>query len=269
LFVDDEERHAGSLLTRSDMEARIVVRVAGRCAEKLVMGEGELTGLGAIDLFHANSIAREMVMATGMSPRLGPVEFLHLKQGAQQRGDMLAGSGGQTGEDDDALAQSGAWYHASDASNEQIRAAQGEVVDMLEAAEAKAYYCLAVNWPALRALSDALLENGTLDGRAVSRVLEGAGVVRFPDPYLSGFGWGKEGQLLYPFRPKDEVERDVAEGRVPEGPKSEAEQGEYATDGRRQKGVLFPRAADFSVAPPSTAGGLPQWYLDEVEKYAR
>jgi cell division protease FtsH len=269
LFVDDDERHAGALLTRGDMEARMVVRVAGRCAEKLVMGEGELTGLGAMDLFHANSIAREMVMASGMSRRIGPVEMIHLAQGAQQRGDMLAGAGGG-GEDDDFLSQQEAWYHASDASNEQIRAAQAEVIDLLEAAEAKAYYCLAVNWPALRALSDALLENGTLDGRSVGRVLEAAGVVRFPDPYLSGFGWGAEGQLLYPFRPRDEVERDVAEGLVAEGTKGEAEGGEYASDGRRRPGSLFPRAADFDVEPPNPkASGLPQWYLDEVGRFAR
>lgn len=44
LFVEDEERHAASILTRSDLEARIVVHLAGRCAEKLVMGEGQLTG---------------------------------------------------------------------------------------------------------------------------------------------------------------------------------------------------------------------------------
>jgi cell division protease FtsH len=270
LFVDDEEKHAGCLLTRGDMEARMVVRVAGRCAEKLVMGEGELTGLGAMDVYHANSIAREMVMASGMSRRIGPVEMMHLAQGAQQRGDMLAGAGGAGGDDDDELGSMGAWYHASEASTEQIRAAQGEVVDLLEAAEAKAYYCLAVNWPALRALSDALLESGTLDGRSVERVLEGAGVVRFPDPYLAGFGWGAEGQLLYPFRPTDEVERDVAEGKVAAETKGEAEGGEYLSDGRRLPGALFPRAADFDVAPPDpNKSGLPQWYIDETAKFAR
>lgn len=44
LFVEDEARTAGALLTRGDLEARMVVHLAGRCAEKLVMGEGNLTG---------------------------------------------------------------------------------------------------------------------------------------------------------------------------------------------------------------------------------
>jgi cell division protease FtsH len=44
LFVEDEERSAGAILTRSDMEAHMVVNLAGRCSEKLVMGESEVTG---------------------------------------------------------------------------------------------------------------------------------------------------------------------------------------------------------------------------------
>jgi cell division protease FtsH len=46
LFVEDEERSAGAILTRSDMEAHMVVNLAGRCSEKLVMGESEVTGVG-------------------------------------------------------------------------------------------------------------------------------------------------------------------------------------------------------------------------------
>jgi hypothetical protein len=49
----------------------MVVSLAGRCAEKLVMGEGELTGLGTPDLFHANMIAREMVLSAGMGRKVG------------------------------------------------------------------------------------------------------------------------------------------------------------------------------------------------------
>lgn len=42
LFVDDEER-APDMVTRADMEGQLVVNLAGRCAEKLVMGESEVT----------------------------------------------------------------------------------------------------------------------------------------------------------------------------------------------------------------------------------
>ena len=40
-----------------------------------------------------------------------------------------------------------------------------EVVELLEAAEAKATYGLAINWKALQALTEALLERGTLQAR--------------------------------------------------------------------------------------------------------
>jgi len=36
--------------------------------------------MGAPDLFHANMIAREMVMTMGMGRRMGPVELMKLVQ---------------------------------------------------------------------------------------------------------------------------------------------------------------------------------------------
>lgn len=46
------------------------------------MGESEVTGLGAPDMFQANMIAREMIMSAGMNQRLGPVDLMHLKVGS-------------------------------------------------------------------------------------------------------------------------------------------------------------------------------------------
>jgi hypothetical protein len=42
-----------------------------------------------------------------------------------------------------------------------------QVIELLEAAEAKAYYGLAINWKPLEALSTALLERGVLQGKEV------------------------------------------------------------------------------------------------------
>lgn len=47
-----------------------------RCAEKLILGEGNVTTAGASDLEHVNSIAREMVYRCGFSKRLGPVALM-------------------------------------------------------------------------------------------------------------------------------------------------------------------------------------------------
>lgn len=45
LFVEDESARANALLSRGDMESVMVVHLAGRSAEKLVMGEGEVRHL--------------------------------------------------------------------------------------------------------------------------------------------------------------------------------------------------------------------------------
>ena len=50
--------------------------VADRCAEKLILGEGNVTTAGASDLEHVNSIAREMIYRCGFSKRLGPVALM-------------------------------------------------------------------------------------------------------------------------------------------------------------------------------------------------
>ncbi len=42
-----------------------------------------------------------------------------------------------------------------------------QVIELLEAAEAKAYYGMAINWKPLEALSKALLERGVLQGKEV------------------------------------------------------------------------------------------------------
>lgn len=44
LLVEDEEKGVDAIMTRGDMEAHMVVNMAGRCSEKLVMGESEVTG---------------------------------------------------------------------------------------------------------------------------------------------------------------------------------------------------------------------------------
>ena len=42
-----------------------------------------------------------------------------------------------------------------------------------------------------------------------AQVLEGAGVQRFPTPFVEGFGWDDSGELIFPDRP--EVHHEPAE----------------------------------------------------------
>ena len=74
-------------------------------------------------------------------------------------------------------------------------------MQLIEGAEAKAYYGLAVNYGALQVLVERLLVKETLSGKEVIETLEGAGVVRFPDPYVEGFLWAEDGGLVYPGMP--------------------------------------------------------------------
>ena len=74
-------------------------------------------------------------------------------------------------------------------------------VQLVEGAEAKAYYGLALNYKPLQALVERLLVKETLSGAEVRETLEGAGVIPFPDPYVEGFTWGEDGGLRYPGMP--------------------------------------------------------------------
>lgn len=99
--------------------------------------------MSAPDLFHANLIAREMVLALGMGRRMGPLDLMHVVPANQNTGMLLRSAEAKDeGED--------YYYHATDMSTEQSRVALAEVVELLEAAEAKAYYGLALNWKALQ-----------------------------------------------------------------------------------------------------------------------
>ncbi len=74
-------------------------------------------------------------------------------------------------------------------------------MQLIEGAEAKAFYGLALNYKPLQALVERLLVKETLSGAEVRETLEGAGVIPFPDPYVEGFTWGEDGGLQYPGMP--------------------------------------------------------------------
>lgn len=76
-------------------------------------------------------------------------------------------------------------------------------VQLVEGAEAKAYYGLTVNYKSLEALVERLLVKDTLSGKEVAETLENAGVIKFPDPYVEGFAWDPSGSLIYPGMPEE------------------------------------------------------------------
>ena len=70
LQLPTEDRY---LMTRSELEDRLVVLLGGRVAEELIFQEAS-TG-AQNDLFRATDIARSMIREYGMSDKLGPMTF--------------------------------------------------------------------------------------------------------------------------------------------------------------------------------------------------
>ncbi|KAK9821723.1 hypothetical protein WJX81_004862 [Elliptochloris bilobata] len=176
-FIPQEELLESRVMTRGYMEARMVVSLAGRCAERMVLGESRVSTAGARDLDAANNVAREMVYRCGFSRRLGPVALM----GSDQRFLHDARTRG-----------------VSNISTELARIALADVRDLVEGAEAKAYYGLVINYRALEALIDRLLVKETLTGNEVREIAQEAGLKPFPDPYVEGFKFDDEGQVVYP-----------------------------------------------------------------------
>lgn len=176
-FLPMEERLESRVTTRAYLESRMVVAIAGRCAEQLVLGEANISTAGAADLELANSIAREMVYRCGFGKRTGPVALMDNEEVYLNRSRTRK---------------------IANISTEMAKVAYEDVVELLEGAEAKAYWALASNYNALEKLSNALFEQETLTGEQVSEIIESCHPKKFDAPYVNGFSWSEDGELVWP-----------------------------------------------------------------------
>jgi cell division protease FtsH len=140
-----EERH----IYRQDyIEDSLVVRMGGRIAEELVFG---VVSTGANDdLVGATELARKMVREWGMSNRIGP---------------MAWGSQGQVFLGEDLM-------HTRDYSDDTARVIDEEVEQILRTQEDRCRDLLTENRHALDMLAQALLEQETVDGAEVNRLVD-------------------------------------------------------------------------------------------------
>lgn len=127
----------------------LAVRLGGRAAELVELGQGS-TG-AANDLADATELAVKMVREFGLSPTLGPV-------GYPQGGSMLLGAGGQQ--------LSGRPF--AEATQATIDA---EVARLVGEAEQRAVKLIESHHGQLRRLADLLVDQETIDGSAVYRLL--------------------------------------------------------------------------------------------------
>ena len=176
-FLPSEERLESRVTTRGFMESRMVVALAGRCAERLVLGDANVSTAGSGDLELANNVAREMVYRCGFGRRTGPVALMDNEEVYLNRQRTR---------------------RVADISTEMAKIAFSDVNDLIEAAEAKAYWGLAVNFNALKELASCLEKQETLTGEEVSELLENHDVAKFSDAYVDGFSWDSDGSLVWP-----------------------------------------------------------------------
>ena len=152
-----EERH---IYPRNYIEDTLAVRMGGRVAEMLVYSD--LSTGANNDLVGNTELARKMVREWGMSDRVGP---------------MAWGSQGMVFLGEDLM-------HTRDYSDETSRVIDEEVERILRAQEERATTVLSRHRKGLDAVAVALLENETIDGSEVKRLVDmaaGREVHVYPD----------------------------------------------------------------------------------------
>jgi cell division protease FtsH len=142
-----EERH---IHPREYIEDSLCVRMGGRVAELLVYGD--LSTGAANDLVGNTELARKMVREWGMSEEIGP---------------MAWGSQGQVFLGEDLM-------HTRDYSEDTSRVIDAEVERILRAEEERAIDVLSRHRAGLDLLATALLEQETIDGSEVGRLVDQA-----------------------------------------------------------------------------------------------
>ena len=139
-----DERH---LVTESYLNDSLAVRLGGRAAESVVLGER--SSGAADDLASATGLATRMVRELGLSDELGPVSY------GPGRDDYLGGS----------------THGPRDYSEATQRVIDQQVAVLLRAAEERAQALLADRRPELQRLVDALIDQEVLDGSQVYEIL--------------------------------------------------------------------------------------------------
>jgi cell division protease FtsH len=140
-----EERH---IYPKEYIEDSLAVRMGGRVAEILVYGD--LSTGANNDLVGNTELARKMVREWGMSDRVGP---------------MAWGSQGMVFLGEDLM-------HSRDYSDETSRVIDEEVARILREQEDRATVYLKRHKGGLDKVAAALLDNETIDGAEVSRLVD-------------------------------------------------------------------------------------------------
>ncbi|MFM7450358.1 MAG: ATP-dependent zinc metalloprotease FtsH2 [Leptolyngbyaceae cyanobacterium] len=145
-FTPNEEQ---SLISRSQIMARIMGALGGRAAEEIIFGDAEVTTGAGNDLQQVSNMARQMVTRFGMSD-LGPVSL------ESQSGEVFLGRD---------------WFSRSDYSEEIASRIDGQVRSIVEHCYDETRRIIRENRTVIDRLVDLLVERETIDGDEFRRIV--------------------------------------------------------------------------------------------------
>lgn len=167
---------------RGLVEGLATTSLAGRCAERMVLGEAHVTARGGVDLRLANRAARDLVLRMGAGRRTG---LAGLRVVFDPRGTEAV-------------------KPTLDASGPAALLAQRDVEDLLDRAEARAYVGLVRNWKLLEAFTHALLAKPTIEGPEIRAIVARVGLEPYGrDEDVEAFDWYPDGTIAWPSRDRD------------------------------------------------------------------
>jgi cell division protease FtsH len=145
-FTPSEDQ---SLISRSQLRARICGALGGRAAEEVIFGDSEVTTGAGGDLQQVTSMARQMVTRFGMS-KLGPLSL------ESQSGEVFLG---------------GNWGARSEYSDEVAAQIDQQVREIVAGCHVETLKLMRENRTAIDRLVDILIEKETIDGEEFRQIL--------------------------------------------------------------------------------------------------
>jgi cell division protease FtsH len=145
-FTPSEDQ---SLISRTQLRARISGALGGRAAEEIVFGDSEVTTGAGGDLQQVTSMARQMVTRFGMS-KLGPLSL------ESQSGEVFLG---------------GNWGARSEYSDEVAAQIDQEVRVIVNKCHEEALQLMRDNRTVIDRLVDILIEKETIDGEEFRQIV--------------------------------------------------------------------------------------------------
>ena len=177
---------------KSECEQKLAMTMAGKAAEIIKYGEGDVSNGPAGDIQQASGLARAMVLRWGMSDKVGNIDYQQAHEGYMGNG---AGS-----------------FSISASTKELI---EEEVKRMIDEAYATAYRILTEKKEEWQRLAEGLLEYETLTGEEIQRVSRGE-LPQAPDDESGSDDTGKTPSVTAIPKTKPKAPRTGSGGMEPE-----------------------------------------------------